>query len=140
VGGNVGLYYRDIAFDLRRRRFHYAFGISVLTAWCSPEFRELHAKAARLECMRHAESNAPHDHHGDARGRRGFVPMASGTEPIRGAAARWRPSIAGVAGTIFTLVVQPVVYGWFIKPKIRVDGPSRARPRTLTANDADFGN
>lgn len=134
VGGIVGLYYREMPLSISAAvGFITLSGISVLNSMVLiSKFRELHRHGGTaVECMRHAGVECLRTIiMATLVAGVGFVPMASGT----GAGSEvQRPLatvvIAGVvAGTIFTLVVLPVVYGWFIKPKLRVDGPPAASP------------
>ena len=123
VGGIVGLAARDMPLSISAAvGFITLSGISVLNSMVLiSKFRELH---------RHGGSSTDVVRLAGVESLRtiimatlvagvGFVPMATGT----GAGAEvQRPLatvvIAGViAGTVFTLVVLPVVYGWFIKPR-----------------------
>jgi cobalt-zinc-cadmium resistance protein CzcA len=134
VGGIVGLYYREMPLSISAAvGFITLSGISVLNSMVLiSKFRELHKHGgASVDCIRHAGVECLRTIiMATLVAGVGFVPMATGN----GAGAEvQRPLatvvIAGViAGTVFTLLVLPVVYGWFIKPKLRVDAPSHASP------------
>ncbi|MGC3970875.1 MAG: efflux RND transporter permease subunit [Pirellulales bacterium] len=134
VGGVIGLYYREMPLSISAAvGFITLSGISVLNSMVLiSKFRELHKHGgSSVDCIRHAGVECLRTiFMATLVAGVGFVPMATGN----GAGAEvQRPLatvvIAGViAGTVFTLLVLPVVYGWFIKPKLRVDGPSHAMP------------
>ena len=120
VGGIIGLYWREMPLSISAAvGFITLSGISVLNSMVLiSKFRELHrAGGSTCEAVIHSGIETLRTiFMATLVAGVGFVPMATGS----GAGAEvQRPLatvvIAGViAGTIFTLVVLPVVYGWFV--------------------------
>jgi cobalt-zinc-cadmium resistance protein CzcA len=129
VGGLAGMWLRDMPLSISAAvGFITLSGISVLNSMVLiSKFREVHRGGLpTASAMREAgvESLRTIIMATLVAGV-GFVPMATGN----GAGAEvQRPLatvvIAGVlAGTIFTLVVLPVIYSWFVKPRENVTPP-----------------
>lgn len=127
VGGIVGLVWREMPLSISAAvGFITLSGISVLNSMVLiSKFRELHrAGGSTAEAVMHSGIETLRTIiMATLVAGVGFVPMATGT----GAGAEvQRPLatvvIAGViAGTIFTLVVLPVAYAWFIPRKVGGD-------------------
>jgi cobalt-zinc-cadmium resistance protein CzcA len=139
VGGLVGMWLRDMPLSISAAvGFITLSGISVLNSMVLiSKFREVHRGGhSTAHAMREAGVESLRTiFMATLVAGVGFVPMATGN----GAGAEvQRPLatvvIAGVmAGTIFTLIVLPVVYVWFVKPRAIVARVDAAEPLVALA-------